>query len=352
MENKIKHVDYIIKTMKERDLLYYITEPNRIGTVYWAINSLKMLESKYFEKIKPQIINFVFSCLRADGGFGATPEYSSNIVSTFNALQILFLCDQPYFDTKTVEYIIKLQRIDGSFTFDQYGDIDTRFDCCGILSLHLLSIMKRYKYLTYSSALQLFNNPIEIDEIFNESTVCNKNISDEEMDKDLLKSPIDPLFLQEIGFDIELTLGYLLDCFNFDGGVGQIKGSESHSAQIFCLISSLRSLGYIESIDKTKTTDFLVYRQLPNGGLNGRVNKKEDVCYSFWAFSSMILLDSVYIDTDKLKEFIMSCEHPEGGFSDRSGNKPDLYHLMFSLASLDLIKNYKGNMKIDPGFAI
>ncbi|ELA41501.1 uncharacterized protein VICG_01485 [Vittaforma corneae ATCC 50505] len=355
-----KHIEFIKKTMKCRDFLYYITEQDRMATVYWAANSLKMLKDPLFEQIRPQVIQFVYSCLKTNGGFGPNPEYSSNVVSTFNALQLLFLYNVPYYDIKTVKFLLSLQNLSGAFTFDAYGDIDTRFDCCAILSLHLLSIMKDYKHIDYSKGIAICSCTADACDVFSldncaadgmEHKICQYLSPDNRLDRRHLSEPIDQSFLQDVGLDIDITLRHLVECFNYDGGVGQFKGSESHAAQTFCALSSLRSLGHLEAIDKLKTVDFLMYRQLPNGGLCGRIGKKEDVCYSFWAFSSMAILESEYINLEKLQEFIFSCEGDEGGFSDRPGNEPDLYHLMFSLASLSLLGNKKLD-NIDPGFAI
>jgi geranylgeranyl transferase type-2 subunit beta len=79
---------------------------------------------------------------------------------------------------------------------------------------------------------------------------------------------------------------------------------------------------------------WLSERQLPNGGLNGRPQKKEDVCYSFWVLSALSILNKLeYIDADKLTEFILSAQDPEGGgISDRPGDMVDVFHTLFGVA--------------------
>lgn len=366
MVQREKHVEYVKRTMKIRDILYHITEQDRMATLFWAVNSLKMLKDPMFDQIKPQAIQFVFSCLKPSGGFGPNAEYSENIVSTFNALQVLYLYNVPYYDSKTVEFILSLQQPSGAFAFDRYGDVDTRLDCCAILSLHLLSIMREGSHFDAERAQLISSRLSGLPDIFQEgerdADVCDEGIKevlhdispevlDVKLDRSRLSTPIDPSFLAEIGFDVDITLYHLLGCVNYDGGVGQLRGSESHAAQVFCVLSSLRSLGSLDAIDRLKTVDFLVYRQQPSGGLCGRVNKKEDVCYSFWAYSSLVMLNAEYIDVAKLKAFVLSCEDEDGGFSDRPRNEPDLFHLMFSLASLSLMKA-EGLESVDPGFAI
>lgn len=329
-----KHAEYIKKTLKNRDDLFYLTQQDRISTLFWALNALKILKDPYFEDLKESSLKFVISCLREDNGFSPNPSYPSTMTSTFSALQILYILDIPYYNDKTVKFILKLQNEKGEFCFDSFGDFDTRLDCCAICSLKILSIMKKYKTPDFNCYT---------DDFFDKNSV--------KFDRDELKQPIDKDFLNEIGFNINLTMQHLTSCQNVDGGFGQIKGSESHGAQIFCVVASLKVLGYLEYIDKNKTVEFLVYRQLNNGGLAGRINKKEDVCYSFWVYSALHILDaSNLIDNQKLKEFIYKCEDQDGGFSDRPGNEPDLYHLMFSLSSLSLLGE-SGFNEVDPCFS-
>ncbi|KAM0680565.1 hypothetical protein GINT2_001253 [Glugoides intestinalis] len=350
--------------MSTKDFLYHITEQDRMATLFWSLNSLRMLKDSLFDKLKPAVIQFIFSCLNENGGFSPNPRYTPNIIATFNALQILYIYEIPYYNRKTVEYILSLQNLQGAFIFDEYGDIDTRFDCCGILSLYLLLLMKdicpvnELELVEYTEHSRLhFSNEIKFDfckerALQEESHLVYKLLTGKPLGfrKISLKSQIEKGLLKEIGFKVEESLNHLLSCINYDGGIGQIPGSESHAAQVFCVVSALHTLGCLEMIDRLKTIDFLMCRQLENGGLNGRVNKKEDVCYSFWAFAALVILEAEYIDLERLYQFILSCQDENGGFSDRPGNQPDVYHLMFSLASISLLG--KGLHKVDPRFAI
>jgi geranylgeranyl transferase type-2 subunit beta len=321
-----KHVEFIKKSLKSRDLLFYLTEQDRITTLFWALNSLKILKDPLFNEMKESSLEFAMSCLKENGGFGPNPSYTPNIIATFNALQIFYIFNQPFFDQKTVNYILNLQTMEGCFSFDEFGDVDTRFDCCAILSLKLLSVMKNY---------------------------CKHDLKNKSaFDMSELDNPIENEFLISIGFKINLTLQHLLSCYNPDGGFGQIKGSESHGAQVFCVVACLKTLGYLDYIDRFQTIKFLVNRQVENGGLNGRVNKKEDVCYSFWVYSSLKMLGAhSFIDEKRLIDFIYKCQDDDGGFSDRPGNEPDIYHLMYSLTSLSLLNESNLN-EINPCFAI
>lgn len=334
MLDKKKHIQYIKDAIETKDLAYYSTEQSRIFTIYWTANSLKILKDDFLFEIKQSVIELVKSSLNKDGGFGGNIGLGSTILSTFHALQLLWIYGIPFYSKNTINFILNLQSDDGSFENDEWGEKDTRFDCCAVLSLHLISIMK--------------------DAISRSGNVLSEEVSfypECELNENLLSKPISEEFIKEIGFDKTKSIMHILNCYNLDGGFGQIIGSESHAAQIFCCVSVLRVLDALVCVDVERINDFLVYRQCPNGGLNGRLEKKEDVCYSFWALAALIMIGSEGIDKEALKAFIYSCEGENGGFSDRSGNEPDLYHLMFSIASLGLLGE-EGLKEVDPGFCL
>lgn len=96
--------------------------------------------------------------------------------------------------------------------------------------------------------------------------------------------------------DVEKTVSYIKRCRNFDGGFGAVIGAESHAAQgklwnytrshiieiafvslVFVCTAALAILGRLDIIDQESLAWWLSERQLPNGGLNGRPEKLEDV---------------------------------------------------------------------------
>ncbi len=149
---------------------------------------------------------------------------------------------------------------------------------------------------------------------------------------------------------------FLSSCRNFDGGFGAIPGSESHGGNIFCCVSALAILGACESFDNENLVDWLVWRQLPSGGFNGRPEKLPDVCYSWWILSSLSTLKSLHrINSDKLQEFILQCQdiHRElGGFADRPGDVGDVFHTLFGLTGLALLGYPQISEKIDPLYCL
>ena len=79
--------------------------------------------------------------------------------------------------------------------------------------------------------------------------------------------------------NINKTVDAVLACHNFDGGFGTGQGAESHASQAFVSIGALRILNAIERMGEGRKRHevWLSERQLPNGGLNGRPQKLEDV---------------------------------------------------------------------------
>jgi geranylgeranyl transferase type-2 subunit beta len=94
-------------------------------------------------------------------------------------------------------------------------------------------------------------------------------------------------------------------------------------------------------VDKERLGRWLSERQIAGGGLNGRPEKKEDVCYSWWVLSSLEMIGKTHwIDKDQLVAFILRCQDPErGGISDRPGDMVDVWHTVFGLAGLSLLQH-------------
>jgi len=196
---------------------------------------------------------------------------------------------------KVVEFVSGLQNGDGSFRSypeEDPAETDTRFTFCALATLALLDKLDR--------------------------------------------------------IDGDKAAEYVTKCQNFDGAFGVRQGSESHAGQVFCCVGALKLLGRLDQIDTNLLSWWLADRQLPCGGLNGRPMKKEDVCYSWWALSSLVMLDrSSLIDAEKLRDFILSSQDLEsGGFSDRPGDMPDPFHTLFGLAGLSML-HFNNGVKLD-----
>jgi geranylgeranyl transferase type-2 subunit beta len=109
--------------------------------------------------------------------------------------------------------------------------------------------------------------------------------------------------------DVQKAVEFVQTCANYDGGYGTGPGAESHAGQIYTCVGALAIAKRLDLINKEKLGAWLSDRQLPNGGLNGRPEKQEDVCYSWWVVSSLAMIDKLHwIDQDGLSRFILQCQ--------------------------------------------
>ena len=149
--------------------------------------------------------------------------------------------------------VASLQKKNGTFAGDEWGECDTRFLFCAFVALSLLKRM------------------------------------------DLV--------------DVAKAVDHVRRCINFDGGFGSSPGAESHAGQIYPCVGALSISGRLDLVDRDRLGAWLSERQLPNGGLNGRPEKLEDVCYSWWVLSSLTVIDRVHwLDAEKLTHFILRCQ--------------------------------------------
>ena len=109
--------------------------------------------------------------------------------------------------------------------------------------------------------------------------------------------------------DVDKAVEHIGRCANFDGGFGVTPDAESHAGQIFTCVAALTIADRLDLVDRDRLGAWLSERQLANGGLNGRPEKLEDVCYSWWVLSSLAMIGRLHwIDTSKLISFILRCQ--------------------------------------------
>ena len=247
--------------------------------VYWGLSALHLL-GRPEALPRQETIDFVLSCQHQDGGFGAAPGHDAHMLYTVSAVQILATvdalndlelrgkggkarvgeCESKEAGIERIEQLISslvisgLQNRDtGSFAGDEWGETDTRFLYGALNALSLLHLTSLV--------------------------------------------------------DVQKAISYVQACANLDGGYGVSPGTESHSGQIFTCVGALAIAGRLDLIDKDRLGGWLSERQLSNGGLNGRPEKLEDVCYSWWVISSLAMIGRKHwIDGDKLAKFILSCQ--------------------------------------------
>lgn len=109
--------------------------------------------------------------------------------------------------------------------------------------------------------------------------------------------------------DVAKAVSYVQACANFDGGYGVSPGAESHAGQIYVCVGALAIAGRLDLVNKDRLGGWLSERQLDNGGLNGRPEKLQDVCYSWWVGSSLAMIGKLdWIDKHKLTKYILECQ--------------------------------------------
>lgn len=109
--------------------------------------------------------------------------------------------------------------------------------------------------------------------------------------------------------DVEKAVSFVKSCQNPDGSYGRVPGAESHAGQVYTCVGALALTKRLDLADLDRLGAWLSERQLPNGGLNGRPEKLEDVCYSWWVLSSLAMIGKLHwIDEAKLTNFILRCQ--------------------------------------------
>jgi geranylgeranyl transferase type-2 subunit beta len=299
-----------------------VTEHLRMSGVYWSLTALSLLKSP--EEVdailgltKPtsgrsmSIVDWVFQCHdKRSGGFGGNVGHDGHLLYTLSAIQVLALADglqdERFLQIKqsVVDFCAARQQpTDGSFTGDEWGEIDTRFTYCALSSLSLLNALDRV--------------------------------------------------------NVQKAADFILSCRNFDGGFGCTIGAESHAGQVFTCVGALSIAKCLDKLDADLLGWWLAERQCDSGGLNGRPEKQADVCYSWWILSVLSITGRVnWINRDKLATFILKCQDDEdGGIADRPDDMADIFHTFFGISGLSLLGHLHAKdtpvfRQIDPVYAL
>jgi geranylgeranyl transferase type-2 subunit beta len=138
-----KHVKFIKNIAADvSSFEYLVSQYLRMSGVYWGLSALRILgKNLQTEMDSASIIEWVLSCQDPKtGGFGGNTNHDPHMLYTLSALQILLLTDQleRIDKDKVAHYISTLQKPDGSFMGDVWGEVDTRFSYCALSSLSLL----------------------------------------------------------------------------------------------------------------------------------------------------------------------------------------------------------------------
>lgn len=345
MDNKQQIIDYITNSYTKRNYEYFCAKNLHLAMRYWTLATFNILGHSD-SNIISEMTSFLHSCKNYDGGYGSAEGYTSTLFNTMIACQIAAMLNINIYDEKTVSYILGCGH-DGVFYAETYNgtfiEEDNRFICAALISLALLiqirnncgrtDMTNNGNDVNDNGNRTNMNSGNDVNDNGNHTSMNNGNHMSMNSDNDVLS------MLYNKGIDVERMVQYILRCYNTDGGFGCIPGAESHCGQVYACLASLKLLKALHRVDKQQIIFFLMNRQTASGGLNGRPYKKEDVCYSFWTFCSLDILNGArYVSLDMLQAYIRSCYSPLGGYADRPGNAPDGFHTMYALFGLQLMQ--------------
>lgn len=138
--------------------------------------------------------------------------------------------------------------------------------------------------------------------------------------------------------DVERMLRFIKSSQAYDGAFGMGPLTEAHGGCTYCALASLKMIGKLDDLpSRERLVNWCVKRQ--QVGFQGRIEKDEDSCYSFWVGGSLALLGvGALIDRNACAGFLKRCESTaSGGFQKFPETRvPDILHSYFSVAGLSI----------------
>ncbi|SBT39434.1 geranylgeranyltransferase, putative [Plasmodium ovale wallikeri] len=323
-EKHVTYLDSYTRASSAEELLF--NETLKMCGVFYFLCSCKILSHKIDKK--EEIVSFILKCQNADGGFGNNVNYDSHIVSTHHAILSLLLLNHPFDETNAY-----LGANKGEYTRWKNKTI------CSDMSVSINN--QDYNY-TQSSTIR-DNVCSYVMTLLNEDGSFRGDIWGE-VDTRFVYSAVSCLTIlnRDHLIPTEKIASYILSNYSIcENAFSWTSANEPHAASVFCCLSTLFLIKKLYLINEHKIADWLSMRQTNNGGFNGRAEKLTDTCYSWWIFSSLIILKKYnWINKYALKNYIFLCQDLEnGGISDNPDCLPDICHTFFGLAALSLIDN-------------
>lgn len=340
MDSK-KHIKLYQRNLQLFPEQYTPYDSSRTSLVYFCISGLAVLQNGEIEN-RNEWINWVYEqMVESKEGFRGSSSHKlcdekkniydvANIASTYFCLSMLSLLrddsiTQNINRDQILKYVTKCQRNDGSFA-----------GCC--VQGKPIGGERDARYTYMATAICIILNVQDLNSIFN----------------------------------VKNAVGYVKSSKNYDGGIGDSPGGESHSGLTYCGIAALKLMNELDSREWMDTIGWLSRRQynvhtnkkeendedgeeeeeeesIDNyGGFNGRCNKPADTCYSFWCGATLKMLTSAKCYDYQINEnyLLYKTQHPlVGGFCKYEGALPDPLHSYLGLASLEL---QNSNSNFDP----
>ena len=254
----------------------------RMSGVYWGATAMALL-GRLGEMDREGILDELAACqVAGSGGFAASPGHDPHLLYTLSAVQLVLLLDARE-DARVdlgaaVAYVrglqvrvggglldetaraarsvggtgltrAGLQRPDGSFQGDRWGEVDTRFSYCALSCLALLGRL----------------DAVDVPKAVSRWRRAGGSAGPPRLPED------EPRRLTRLAPQVD----FVMACRNFDGGFGARPGDESHAGQVFVCVGALAIAGALDRLDAPLLAWWLAERQTPGGGLNGRPEKQQ-----------------------------------------------------------------------------
>jgi geranylgeranyl transferase type-1 subunit beta len=309
-----QHIRYYVSLLKSMPSQYASLDPQRLTVLHFCVHALDLLGvwddtllQENLQLSKAQIIDWIYSLQNDNpGGFlgssccGSGRKVSS-LAATYCALACLkVLGDDDWSSNRKrlarvgiIEFLKQQQASDGCFRAyqNQEGEADMRFVYCACAISYMLDDWS--------------------------------------------------------GIDIPKVVEYIKRCRAYDGAIALIPNQEGHGGSTYCAVASLVLMNQLDQVMDDKWKSDLIYwcvhRQVR--GMQGRPNKKEDTCYSFWIGGTLRLLQKDdLLDHGALQHYILSNQHTKiGGFCKcREAPYPDILHAFFSISWLGMAVKWDG----------
>lgn len=166
------------------------------------------------------------------------------------------------------------------------------------------------------------------------------------------------------GMDRDAALHYVLASISYEGGIGQGPGLEAHGGSTYCGVAALCMMGRLEHVGENRLSALLRWclarqgrqtdRQTGHGsGFQGRPNKPEDTCYTFWVGATLSLLGGLdYCDPEASRKFVLSTQDPvTGGLAKWTDTQTDPLHTYLGISGL-VIAGESDLEPVDPALNI
>ena len=336
-----RHVKYFLHCLHgELPTPYTSLDTNRLTVAYFCVSGLDLLGA--LDKVdKPALVAWIYSQqLRKPegapsdwlGGFRGAHLFggpfeptgrpasslydTGHIAMTYTAIALLHMVgdDLSGIDrAATLRHVRSLQNADGSFRAFDGGESDMRFVYCAAAICALLK----------------------------DGAAAGEDLGEEGS------------AAEWEGMDAQRAADFVLASQAYDGALGLgPDGMEAHGGSTYTGLAALSLMGALPQLpSRDVAIRWCASRQI--GGFQGRPNKDEDTCYSYWIGASLVLLGAGgLLNAPAVSAFAACCQYARGGLCKAPNvAHPDVLHSYYALAGLSLA-GLPGLAPLDPRFGM